>query len=86
MIFPSSRTSAGFGSMFFASIPRGRSKWRFSYAPEDYRTAAKAVVKLGQTGSELDLAMEAEGEEGYQAWKEYLVELGAALRARAGNA
>lgn len=62
------------------------SKWKFHYAPEDYRAAAKVVVKLGQTGSELDLAMEAEGEEGYEAWKEYLVELGAALRARAGDA
>ncbi len=61
-------------------------KWKFSYAPEDYRAAAKVVVKLGQPGSELDLAMEAEGEEGYEAWKEYLVELGAALNARAGNA
>ena len=61
-------------------------KWKFSYAPEDYRAAARTVVKLGQTGSELDLIMEAEGEEGYQAWKDYLVELGEALNARAGDA
>lgn len=60
--------------------------WRFSYAPEDYLAAARTVVKLGQTGSELDLVMEAEGEEGYQAWKDYLTELGGALSARAGNA
>jgi hypothetical protein len=60
--------------------------WNFSYAPEDYLAAARTVVKLGQAGSELDLAMEAEGEEGYQAWKDYLVELGNALTARAGGA
>lgn len=60
--------------------------WRFSYASEDYLAAARTVVKLGQTGSELDLVMEAEGEEGYQAWKDYLTELGGALSARAGGA
>jgi hypothetical protein len=58
---------------------------KFSYAPEDYIEAARTVVKLGQEGSELDLVMEAEGEEGYQAWKEYLNELAGALTARAGG-
>lgn len=59
--------------------------WKFSYAPADYLAAARTVVKLGQAGSELDLAMEADGEEGYQAWKDYLDELGGALTARAGG-
>ena len=64
---------------------RAARQWKFTYAPEDYRTAARTVVKLGQPGSELDLAMEADGEEGYQAWKDYLIELGGALTARAGG-
>lgn len=67
-------------------IEHAARQWKFTYAPEDYLAAAKAVVKLGQQGSELDLVMEAEGEEGYQAWKEYLSELAGALTARAGGA
>src|SRR2546425_138080 len=38
VILPSSRTSAGFGSTDFGSMPRGRSKWRFNFLP--------AAVKL----------------------------------------
>jgi hypothetical protein len=64
---------------------RAARRWNFSYAPEDYLAAARTVVKLGQEGSELDLVMEAEGEEGYRAWKEYLGELAGALTARAGG-
>src|SRR5439155_572570 len=37
VILPSSRASAGFGSMDFASIPRGRSKCRFSFFPAEVK-------------------------------------------------
>ena len=66
-------------------IESASQRWKFSYAKQDFSVAAEAVAKLGQNGSELDLVMEAEGEEGYQAWKEYLDELGGALTARAGG-
>src|SRR5439155_1239231 len=33
VILPSSRTSAGFGSIDFGSMPRGRSRWRFNFLP-----------------------------------------------------
>src|SRR2546426_8615728 len=33
VILPSSRTSAGFGSMDFGWMPRGRSRWRFNFLP-----------------------------------------------------
>ena len=60
-------------------------QWTFSYAKQDFSLAAETIAKLGQPGSELDLIMESEGEEGYQAWKEYLETLTTALTARAAS-
>jgi hypothetical protein len=61
-------------------------QWTFVYSPEDFAAAARAVEKIGQNGSELDLIKEEEGEESYRNWKKYLETLIDALKRRVATA